>query len=83
VNSVGDLTKPQFEALKQIGARDGYLTPWCIGTRTGEALRRRGLVRTATGENIPFGGRFGYDPSLWITDAGRAALRPTPSETKP
>jgi hypothetical protein len=68
------LTKAQGDALRQIGAHDGHLTPWTLGTRTCEALRSRGLVTTATGKNIKFGGRFGYDPRLWITDNGRAAL---------
>lgn len=68
------LTKPQADALRQIGARDGYFSPWVLGTRTCEALRSRGLVTTSTGENIRFSGRFGYDPALWITPAGREAL---------
>ena len=71
------LTKAQSEALQQIANRDGYFSPWVLGTRTCEALRSRGLVTTSTGENIRFGGRFGYDPPLWITDAGRAAVPPT------
>lgn len=68
------LTKAQSRALQEISSRDGILTAWCVGTRTAEALRSRGLVRPTVETGHPFGGRWGYDPCLWITDAGRAAL---------
>ena len=68
------LTKAQRAALESIAKRDGYLSAWVVGTRTAEALRSRGLVATPTGEDIKFGGRWGYDPNLLITPAGRAAL---------
>lgn len=64
------LTKPQLAALTNIVRRDGYYTPWALGTSTCEALRTRGLVKG----DRPFRGRFKYDPYLWATDLGRAAL---------
>lgn len=67
------LTKAQVEALQMIAGRDGYYTPWVIGTRTCEALRKRCLISASSGDR-PFTGRFGNDPPLWITPAGRAAL---------
>lgn len=70
----GKLTKAQLAALASIAGHDGYTTPWAVGTSTAEALRARGLISTTTGEPTKFGGRWGYDPYLHLTDAGRAAL---------
>lgn len=65
------LTKAQRRVLQQIA--DGnprYLTAWTLGTNTSEALRKRGFVEG----NHPFTGRYGNDPALRITPAGRNAL---------
>jgi len=64
------LTEAQRRVLRQVLTRNGDYTAWVLGTVTCEALRKRGLLE---GEH-PFTGRFGNDPPLWITPAGRAAL---------
>lgn len=65
------LTEAQRRVLARIA--DGnprHLTAWTLGTRTSEALRKRGFIE---GDH-PFTGRYGNDPILHITPAGRAAL---------
>lgn len=68
------LTKTQIEALRSVAAHDGRLSAWCIGTRTANALHRRGLVRNCLGDNRQFQVGWRDNGSVWITDAGRAAL---------
>lgn len=66
------LTEVQRRVLAAVAERDGWLNPWAMGTRTCEALRKRGLVE----EEKPFVGVAGYYPrTLRITEAGRAALK--------
>lgn len=71
---MGKLTDTQRRALSEVVERDGYYSAWCLGTRTCEALRVRGLVTNSYGDR-PFG--TGWDRNngqVWITDAGRRAL---------
>jgi len=73
------LTDAQRRVLAKIATRPcGNYTPWVLGTATCEALRKRGLVTAVhkrEGEDHPFTGRFGHDPTIEITPAGRAALK--------
>lgn len=72
----GRLTAAQMRALRSVAERPiGYYTPWVFGTATCEALRKRGLVAAVHGEDRAFTGRFRHDPTIEITEAGRAALR--------
>lgn len=68
------LTVAQRRVLQIIA--DGnprHLTAWTLGTGTCEALRKRGFIEG----NHRFTGRYGNDPVLRITEAGRAAVKPT------
>lgn len=64
------LTEAQRQMLALVAHRPGVYTAWTLGTRTAEALRKRGFFE---GQH-PFTGRFKHDPFLYITEAGRAAL---------
>lgn len=68
------LTITQMSVLKKVAQRDGYLTAWCLGTRTCEALRVRGLVSHTYGDRPFVGGRD--NGQVWITPAGRAGPSP-------
>lgn len=65
------LTEAQKLVLQLVSSRNGVYTAWGLGTRTCEALRKRGLLHG----DQPFQGRYrGQYTSLCITEAGRRAL---------
>lgn len=65
------LTEAQRRVLEQIvDGNPRFLTAWVLGTSSSESLRKRGFVE---GDHR-FTGRYGNDPVLRITEAGRAAL---------
>jgi hypothetical protein len=77
----GKLTDAQMRVLRTLGIPSRYAwSASALGTQTCEALRKRGLVSSE--RNKPFDS-WNSHAFVRLTDAGRSALRPTPSSPEP